>query len=275
MPIFKNLVKQEVTKKSSDTTHDEEEEGEEEDDEDDDEEDVVVGEECESSETNVISTLSGKRNHPLMMAMWALFDHVKEATNEAGQSLIEPFVKLPSKRVYPDYFEEIKRPISLNQIKHKLNKRVYNSLADLGRDFELMFNNAMQYNVEESVIYGVASKLMRILREKSAELASTSVGELVVKSEASDANTPSKVRRLGGGGGGAGSDASPNAAGMTSGATPGKKANLYDVRLCIALGPTGDGRAGLFFLSSRFNARKKAIFSHYRGHSFFRLFWKK
>lgn len=38
----------------------------------------------------------------------------------SGQELSEPFWNLPSKRYYPDYYKEIKNPLSLNQIGKKL-----------------------------------------------------------------------------------------------------------------------------------------------------------
>ena len=38
----------------------------------------------------------------------------------SGHSLSEPFWKLPSKRYYPDYYKEIKNPVSLSQIRNKL-----------------------------------------------------------------------------------------------------------------------------------------------------------
>ncbi|CAG2068667.1 unnamed protein product, partial [Timema podura] len=51
---------------------------------------------------------------------WQLYEAVKTATTNAGVILSEPFWKLPSKRYYPDYFKEIKNPVSLFQIKKKL-----------------------------------------------------------------------------------------------------------------------------------------------------------
>jgi hypothetical protein len=36
------------------------------------------------------------------------------------QSLIDPFMKLPKKRFHQDYYEEIKRPISMSSIKNHI-----------------------------------------------------------------------------------------------------------------------------------------------------------
>jgi DNA-binding cell septation regulator SpoVG len=41
-----------------------------------------------------------------------------------GHPLSEPFWKLPSKRYYPDYYKEIKNPVSLSQIRNKLKVSV-------------------------------------------------------------------------------------------------------------------------------------------------------
>lgn len=40
----------------------------------------------------------------LIKSMWSVFDYIKEFTSE-GHVLITPFVKLPSKTLYPDYYE--------------------------------------------------------------------------------------------------------------------------------------------------------------------------
>ncbi len=66
------------------------------------------------------------KNNPLLTAMWQLFDHIKDYQHK-GFNIIDPFVKLPSKRLYPDYYQEIKKPIALNTIKFKLNKRMYSN----------------------------------------------------------------------------------------------------------------------------------------------------
>jgi hypothetical protein len=144
--------------------------------------------------------------------MWSLFDYMRDygtttattttQTTTISTSIVDPFVKLPSKRIYPDYFEEIKQPISLNQIKSKLHKRMYASLSDLNRDFMLMFANAMQYNVEESVIYGHAKELKRVFEEKSAQVAAQL--EATGSGLGGEATTMTTSGSGGGGGGGGG-----------------------------------------------------------------------
>ncbi|CAF2917299.1 unnamed protein product [Rotaria sp. Silwood2] len=87
-----------------------------------------------------------------------------------AQSLIDPFMKLPNKRFHQDYYEEIKRPISMSLIKNYIKKGRYNNVTDLFDDFKLMFNNAMQYNQEGSLIYNSARKLLDVVLVKAHEL---------------------------------------------------------------------------------------------------------
>lgn len=46
-----------------------------------------------------------------------LYDTVRSCRNNQGQLIAEPFFHLPSKKKYPDYYQQIKMPISLQQIR--------------------------------------------------------------------------------------------------------------------------------------------------------------
>ena len=48
-----------------------------------------------------------------------LYDAVK-SYKLGAQSLIDPFMKLPKKRFHQDYYEEVKRPISMSSIKNHI-----------------------------------------------------------------------------------------------------------------------------------------------------------
>lgn len=86
---------------------------------------------------------------------WQLFDAVKSITNNTGLQISEPFWKLPSKRYYPDYYKEIKNPISLSQIKKKIKKGDYGTVSEVAGDMNIMFENAKKYNVHTSKLYKV------------------------------------------------------------------------------------------------------------------------
>lgn len=71
--------------------------------------------------------------------------------------IIGPFVKLPSKRDYGDYYQFIKNPICMNQIQAKIKKEEYNCLDDMRKDVTLMCNNCRTYNDDGSLLYADAN----------------------------------------------------------------------------------------------------------------------
>ncbi|KAG1687281.1 Protein polybromo-1 [Nymphon striatum] len=101
---------------------------------------------------------------------WQLFESVKTHTNTAGYQLSEPFTRLPSKKSYPDYYKEIKMPVSMNNVKAKIKNAQYISLADVVDEMNLMFENAKKYNRPDSRIYKDAVKLQKFMQAKAKEL---------------------------------------------------------------------------------------------------------
>lgn len=69
-------------------------------------------------------------------------------------------MRKPSKRLYPDYYKLIQRPISLEEIKKQLENGAYPSLEAVKSDFELCFHNAKQYNMKDSGIWRDAKDLL-------------------------------------------------------------------------------------------------------------------
>lgn len=49
--------------------------------------------------------------------IFQLYEAVRGARNNQGQIFSEPFQQLPSRKEYPDYYQQIKQPISLYQIR--------------------------------------------------------------------------------------------------------------------------------------------------------------
>lgn len=62
------------------------------------------------------------------------------------------FMKLPSKKLYPDYYEKISDPISLHEIKAKVDNKKYSDANEFLNDFKLMSENASAYNMSDSLI---------------------------------------------------------------------------------------------------------------------------
>ncbi|KAI2626479.1 chromatin remodeling complex SWI/SNF, component SWI2 and related ATPase [Hypoxylon sp. NC1633] len=88
----------------------------------------------------------------------ALEDQVDDDDDDepAKRLIIGPFVKLPSKREYGDYYVLIQNPICMNQILLKIKREEYNSINDLRKDIVLMCNNCKTYNEDGSLLYSDA-----------------------------------------------------------------------------------------------------------------------
>ncbi|CAG06951.1 unnamed protein product, partial [Tetraodon nigroviridis] len=102
--------------------------------------------------------------------IFQLYEAVRGARNNQGQLFSEPFQQLPSRREYPDYYQQIKQPISLQQIRGKMKNGEYESLEQIDADLSLMFENAKRYNMPNSSIYKRAFRLQQIVQSKKREL---------------------------------------------------------------------------------------------------------
>ncbi|KAL6081011.1 hypothetical protein STEG23_029116, partial [Scotinomys teguina] len=126
-----------------------------------------------------------------------LYDTVRSCRNNQGQLIAEPFFHLPSKKKYPDYYQQIKMPISLQQIRTKLKNQEYETLDHLECDLNLMFENAKRYNVPNSTIYKRVLKLQQVMQAKKKELArrdDIEDGDSMVSSATSDTGSAKRKR---------------------------------------------------------------------------------
>jgi ATP-dependent helicase STH1/SNF2 len=80
-------------------------------------------------------------------------DDSKDEEDEAPRLIIGPFVALPSKKDFPDYYTIIRDPISMKMIEKKIKKEEYSSLSDLKKDVQRLCTNAKTYNEDGSMIY--------------------------------------------------------------------------------------------------------------------------
>ncbi|NXC43237.1 PB1 protein, partial [Penelope pileata] len=124
--------------------------------------------------------------------LYQLYDTVRSCRNNQGQLISEPFFQLPSKKKYPDYYQQIKTPISLQQIRAKLKNHEYETLDQLEADLNLMFENAKRYNVPNSAIYKRVLKMQQVMQAKKKELArrdDIEDGDSMISSATSDAGS--------------------------------------------------------------------------------------
>ncbi|EME78170.1 uncharacterized protein MYCFIDRAFT_33966 [Pseudocercospora fijiensis CIRAD86] len=90
---------------------------------------------------------------PMEARMQTILKGIRKAKNKANQVMIKHFDRLPDKTVMPEYYAEIKNPMAYDQLKRKVKRKKYKTLEDFMADINLMFNNAKQYNQDDSPIY--------------------------------------------------------------------------------------------------------------------------
>ncbi|KAJ9123132.1 hypothetical protein QFC22_001323 [Naganishia vaughanmartiniae] len=95
---------------------------------------------------------------------------VIEATRslKGNRSATEFFHELPDRDEYADYYLFITKPISLAEIRDKVQQRTYTDISQWKDDVTLMCDNAMQYNIEGSTVYddavAIKSELQKFLQ---------------------------------------------------------------------------------------------------------------
>lgn len=82
--------------------------------------------------------------------------------------LVTPFVKLPSKKLYPDYYTVINNPITVSDIQKKHQKGKYSStnFEEFLADFKLLHDNAIAYNDPDSWIAQDAKKIYEFVKHQ-------------------------------------------------------------------------------------------------------------
>jgi ATP-dependent helicase STH1/SNF2 len=89
----------------------------------------------------------------------ALDDAVDAKGRPLTRGLIDPFIKLVSRHIYPDYYTYIKEPMSMEMIEKKINRLEYQTLKEFFKDIQQICVNARTYNEDGSVLYNDANKV--------------------------------------------------------------------------------------------------------------------
>ncbi|KAI5958362.1 STH1 [Candida theae] len=129
--------------------------------------DVEVSDIEENIDVNEGGTNGNVVSDELESQCLAALDEILDLTDEAdGHKVSDIFLKLPSRKMYPDYFSVIKSPISINEIRKKIKSEEYASFDDFIADLKLMCSNAKVYNEEESFVYTDASSIQAFIDSK-------------------------------------------------------------------------------------------------------------
>jgi ATP-dependent helicase STH1/SNF2 len=103
--------------------------------------------------------LSSEERSKLQVVLNAVYDVVVELEEAAddddvlSRDIMGMFLELPDRNDYPDYYQFIAKPIAMNQIKKKINKREYSSLKQFRQDIKQLCDNCRTYNEDGSVLY--------------------------------------------------------------------------------------------------------------------------
>jgi hypothetical protein len=121
--------------------------------------------------------------------MTRLIEAVKALKADDGSPLCEPFVKLPTRKALPAYYELIADPIDLATIEKKLEKSEYASVDDLAAALNLMCDNARKFNEDGSPLFVAATRMKKTVAKELKKL------HPAEDSSAATASTPSAAAR--------------------------------------------------------------------------------
>ncbi|TVY58723.1 Chromatin structure-remodeling complex subunit RSC1 [Lachnellula cervina] len=102
-----------------------------------------------------------KVHTPMEARINTLLKGLRKFKNPGGDLKILHFEKMPDKSVMPEYYQEIKNPIAMDLIKRKAKRKKYQSIDQVLKDLDLMFDNAKSYNLEDSQVYRDAADLQK------------------------------------------------------------------------------------------------------------------
>lgn len=91
-----------------------------------------------------------------------LFQCVMTASDQDDRPLFKEFQLLPSKKLYPDYYDVIETPVDLKLIANKIQNGNYSNLNEMDKDLMQMTRNACLFNEPGSQIYKDAKNLKKV-----------------------------------------------------------------------------------------------------------------
>lgn len=110
-------------------------------------------------QAKVMETLSPDERATLQKILNSVYDTLLDLEEPSmdkslgPRPIIDPFLDLPAKQLYPDYYMHIKAPICMNQIKKKINRNEYQNMRQFRNDIGLLCNNCRTYNEDGSMLY--------------------------------------------------------------------------------------------------------------------------
>lgn len=88
---------------------------------------------------------------------------LKRSTDKNGRLIAGNFLELPDKNEYPEYYQHVAMPISINEIEKNLHQAKYHNMTVLESDLKRMVQNAKDYNTSGSQIFEDAERIRKAL----------------------------------------------------------------------------------------------------------------
>merc|ERR1712004_749881 len=92
-------------------------------------------------------------DEPRQKKMRKLMEIVIQYEDQDGRVLSDPFVKLPTRKELPDYYDVIRKPVDITKILTKIEDGKFDDMDALERDFMLLCANTQKYNEDGSLIH--------------------------------------------------------------------------------------------------------------------------
>jgi len=89
----------------------------------------------------------------LQKKMRKLMEIVIQYEDQDGRVLSDPFMKLPTRKELPDYYDVIRKPVDITKILTKIEDGKFDDMDALERDFMLLCANTQKYNEDGSLIH--------------------------------------------------------------------------------------------------------------------------
>lgn len=102
-----------------------------------------------------------KVHTPMEARINTVLKGLRKFKNSGGELKILPFERLPDKGSMPEYYQEIKNPMAMDLVKRKAKRKKYQSVDAALKDLDLIFDNAKEYNLEDSQVYKDAVDLQK------------------------------------------------------------------------------------------------------------------
>ncbi|KAG9094136.1 hypothetical protein FS749_013062 [Ceratobasidium sp. UAMH 11750] len=117
----------------------------------DEDDDLLRGQDPEPEPQRGGSSCCSCDARAMKAAFTACHQAVRGLLAEDGYQRCELFNELPDRRLYPDYYDLIQRPIAMSQMQKRMSSGYYKTVSAYRDDWRLMFNNARTYNTASTL----------------------------------------------------------------------------------------------------------------------------